>query len=242
MRRMATCVLLALAPVVVAASTAGAQRQQLFNAMRDYHPAAARAEDLSVVRRDVLPAARRMWGRVDGCTEELRVVDSAAGAFTGRGMAQRAVLYRFCETGHDLARGGVAIVQGGRVVAHVAIEDGEPDGLRALPDVDRDGMAELMLVDFALNQGISTTGLSILQLVPGAVRSLGGIDVYRENLGTGEAMRSERASILWATPGAKPVFELETHEHHAGMRARWVGTERLHVVRLTPRGAYRRVR
>jgi hypothetical protein len=241
-RRPGARVLLAVVPAMLAASTAGAQRRPLFDAMREYHPAAVRPVDLALVRRDVLPAARRMWGRVEGCREEFRALGSAYGAFTERGMAQHAVLYRFCETGHDLARGGVAIVQAGRVVAHVVIEDAEPDGLLRLPDIDRDGVSEMMLVDFALHQGESTTGVSILQLERGAVRSLGGIDVHRDNFGTRGSPRSERSSVLWVTPGARPVFERETYEFREGMRARWVGSERLHVVTLTPRGAYRRVR
>lgn len=247
-----------LAPVLalfVLASPAGAQRRQLFNATGEHHPTAVRPGDLALVRRDVLPAARRLWGRVAGCREAFRALDSAYGAFTERGMAQHAVLYRFCETGHDVARGGVAIVQAGRVVAHVAIEDAEPDGLLRLPDIDRDGVAELLLVDHALHQGESTTGVSIIQLVPGAVRSLGGIGVHRDNFGTRDSVpgdpssaaardrvRSEHSSILWVTPGAMPVFERETYEFREGMRARWVGIERLHVVTLAPRGAYRRVR
>jgi hypothetical protein len=152
---------------------AGAQRREVFNATSEYRPSAVPPAHQAVVRREVLPQARRLWARVENCRDEFRPLDFAAGSFTAAGAPQRAVLYRFCETGHNFARGGIAILQAGRVVAHVTLENARPDGLRALPDVDRDGVSELMLVDNAMHQGQFTTLVSIVQLVPGGVRSFG---------------------------------------------------------------------
>jgi len=222
---------------------ADAQRVTVYDARREPSPTGARPADAAVLRRDVLPVARRLWPREENtCEEKFEAIDAAAGSFTGRGLAQRAVLYRFCETGHDFARGGIAIVQGGRVVAHVTIVDAEPDAVRALADIDRNGVSELVLVDHALHQGEATTSVSLLQLAPGAVRTLGGTGVYFD-VGTTRRDHHESASVLYAVPGTRPRFEVETHEHHAGDRSRWRGGEKLHPVTLErDRVTYRRLR
>lgn len=243
-RHTAAVALLGVCCMALSAHAAHAQeRTLLYSGLRDFQPAQVRTMDEEIVRREVLPVARRLWGRVEGCGEEFRIVDAAYGAFTRAAMPQHALLYRFCETGHDFARAGIAITQGGHVVAHVTIEGAEPDGIRRLPDIDRDGVAELLLVDNALFQGELSTVVSIVQLVPRGVRPMGSVGVYHDNAATLRRDSHQRASLLYAIPGRHPRFAMETHEHPEGSRARWIGTERLHSVTLQPdRTTYRRVR
>ncbi|HET7460815.1 MAG TPA: hypothetical protein VFJ82_06195 [Longimicrobium sp.] len=244
MRAISIAALLCACVAAASVRAAGAQERKLiYSALEDFRPTPVPAANEQMVRRDVLPVVRRLWGRVDGCREEFRVVGAAYGAFTEAGMSQRAILYRFCETGHDFARGGIAITQAGRVVAHVTIENAEPDGIRRLPDIDRNGVAELLLVDDATHQGESSVVVSIVQLTPRGVQAMGSTGVYHANLGTRSGDRSEVASILHAIAGRRPRFELETYAHPEGSRARWIGTEKLHPVTLQPdRAAYRRIR
>jgi len=246
MRRVRINRVLALLGACLGASSAGtaaAQPKLIYSALDEYRPTPVPAANQDIVRRDVLPVARRLWGRVEGCLEEFRVIDAAYGAFTEAGMSQRAILYRFCETGHDFAKGGIAITQAGRVVAHVTIENAEPDGIRRLPDLDRNGVAELLLVDHAAHSGERSTVVSIVQLEPRGVRPMGLFGVYHDHSGTLSADRTEVASILHAVPGPRPRFELETYEHPEGSRARWIGLEKLHRVTPSPdRATYRRVR
>lgn len=244
MRHARTFALLGACLAASAAGTAaGQERKLIYNALGEFRPTPVPAANVEMVRRDVLPLARRLWAHAEQCREEFQVVDAAYGAFTEAGMSQRAILYRFCETGHDFAKGGIAITQAGRVVAHVTIEGAEPDGIRRLPDIDRNGVAELLVVDHATHQGESTTYVSILQLGPGAVRAMGSIGVCHDRAGTASGDHTETASILHAIPGPRPRFEMETYVHPEGSRARWIGSEKLHPVTLEPdRTTYRRVR
>jgi hypothetical protein len=244
-RRFLAIALLCAAAGALVAGPADAQRRRVYSGLEEFRTAGVSPGDGALLRRDVLPEARRLWARVEGCRDEFRAIDAAAGSFTRRGAEQRAVLYRFCETGHDFARGGVAIVQGGRVVAHVTIEDAQPDGLRALADVDQDGVSELVLVDNATHQGEATTLVSIIQLLPRGVRSFGLASAYHSTP-RGEARRDvghEQATVLYATPARRPLFEAETYGHSDNERSRWRGTHRLHRIDLEPdRTTYRRVR
>jgi len=244
MRVKRIAVLLGACCVAALARPAHAQeRKLLYSGLGEFRPTAVRDMDEEIVRREVLPVARRLWARVEGCGEEFRIVDAAYGAFTDAGMSQHALLYRFCQTRHDFAKGGIAITQAGHVVAHVTIEDAEPDGIRRLPDIDRNGVAELLLVDNALLQGELSTVVSIVQLVPRGVRALGSFGVYHDNAGTQRRDSHQAASVLYAIPGHGPHFEMETYEHPEGSRARWIGTEKLHPVTPQPdRTTYRRVR
>lgn len=239
--------LLCLAAGALVASPADAQRRQVYSGLWGFHADGATPADQALLRRDLLPEARRLWARVEGCRDQFQAIDAADGSFTRRGAEQRAVLYRFCETGHGFARGGVAIVQRGRVVAHLTIEDAQPEGVRALADVDRDGVSELLLVDSAAHQGEITTHVSILQLLPRGVRSLGLATVYHSNLPArrreGREIGHEEGTVLYATPARRPVWEAESYEHRDNERSRWRGTRRLHRVELEPdRTTYRRVR
>lgn len=225
-------------------NSADAQPRRVYSALWAPHESTVREADRVVAQREILPEARRLWSRARRCTESFRVVAAADGAFTGRGLEQRAVLYRFCEAGPDAARGGVAIIEAGRLVAHVTIERSTPDALAAArADIDGNGVGELVLVDSLRENGRVTADVAIVQLEPGAARSFGAIIVHDDNFGTDEPMHRELSSILSVTPGAKPVFELETYIFRDGMRARWVGFARPHTVMLVQRQAtYRRVR
>lgn len=224
------------------APAAQAQRREVYQGTSEYRPGAVPPAHQAVVRRDVGPVARALWARVESCRDELRAIDFAAGSFTGPGAPQRAVLYRFCQTGPDAGRSGVAVLQAGRVVAHVAIENLHPDGLRPLPDVDRDGAWELMLVDDAVRGGEATTHVHILQLVPGGVRTLGTTRVRGDAPSRRRLDPRVAATILYVTPARRPVWEAEVY--YSGETAdRFRDITPLHRIALArDRATYRRVR
>lgn len=226
---------------IAAPRAAGAQRTTIYDARREF-PREARSTDVTLLERQVTRReARSVWGQQ--CDEPFTIVDAAHGAFTRRGARQTAVLYRFCENGHDFANGGIVVLEGGRVAAHVTLQPSEPDGLKALPDVDRDGIAELLIEDGSTHQGVTEAGVSIIQLVPGGVRKFGAAGTYRDTEGTLDRVTNTEASILYVTPGRRPVFELETYGHRSTERSRWRGTERPHAIRLErDEVEYRRVK
>jgi hypothetical protein len=215
---------------IAAPRAASAQRTTIYDARSEFLRETTPSVNAALARRVILPDARRVWGQ--RCDEAFTVVDAAQGAFTRRGARQTAVLYRFCEVGHDFANGGIAVLEGGRLVAHVTIQPTEPDGLKALPDIDRDGIAELLIEDGSTHQGVTEAGVSIIQLVPGGVRTFGSAGTYRDTEGTLDRVKNTEASILYVTPGRRPAFELETYGHRSDERSRWRGTVRPHRIQL----------
>ncbi|HYH80918.1 MAG TPA: hypothetical protein VEX86_14045, partial [Longimicrobium sp.] len=229
-------------PTIAAAQPADVRPQRVYSTLWDTDRPAARDADRVLAASEILPEARRLWSLDRSCAQDFRVLDAADGAFTARGLEQRAVLYRYCEAGRDAARGGIAIVQAGRVVAHVTIERARPEGVRALlADIDQNGVAELMLVDSMHHDGISTVDVGIVQIERGRARSFGTIRVHHDNFDVPNApLRSETSVVLSVTPGRTPVFEVDTYIFRDGMRARWVQSGKPHVVVPTPqRATYR---
>lgn len=219
-----------------------AQRVVVFDATSEFRPSAVPPAHQVVVRRDVLPVARQLWSNAQGCRGDFRMLDFAPGSFTAPGAPQRAVLYRYCQTGPGAAKSGIAILQAGRMVAHVAIEGMNPDGLAAARDVNRDGVWELMVVDTTVRPLQLTAHLSILQIVADSVRSFGRTRVIVDDTPTGRRHARAGATVLYATPGRRPKWEAEiwySGEHRNVYRA----LTAMHPVTLgRDRATYRRIR
>ncbi|HEU4558054.1 MAG TPA: hypothetical protein VFS20_09400 [Longimicrobium sp.] len=242
MRHRFPAMLLCIHLCSLAAPQAAAQRQEVFNAMTEYRPSAVSAADQAVVRRDVLPVARQLSANARGCGDELRVIDVVPGSFTAPGAPQRAVLYRYCPIALAAAESGIAIVQAGRVVAHVTIAGITPDGLRAARDVDLDGVWELVVLDTAAGSREVTSHLSVFQAGPGDVRVFGRMRVMHDDTPTGRRKSRVAATVLYATPGRRPRWEAETW-HSRETRNHYCDLTALHPVTLgRDRATYRRIR
>jgi hypothetical protein len=202
-----------------AASVARAQGTVLVADGRADLPGASTtdAEEL-LVKRQSLPKARRHWGGSRACEEGFEVIGGASGSFTKRGAQQRAVLYRYCVTGHDFANNGIAFVEAGRVVADILYEGGEDSSIEALADIDGDGLAEMVLGDGSIHQGYTAVVAMPIQFTPTGVKKFGIADVYDDDCGVGERC-TMTAYRVTAAPGPAPVFYRETFRMR---RKRWV--------------------
>lgn len=157
----------------------------------------------AVLRRDALPAARKAFS--GACEEAFSVVDTADGAFTKANAKQRAILYRFCETGHNFANNGLAILEGGQLAAHVVYEGAADYSLHALPDINGNGFDELVLSDGSTNQGYTAQVVALIELGAKGVRKFGLADIYADNCGAAQRCKSEAWRVT-ATRGATPAF------------------------------------
>lgn len=225
MRISRSSLLLACAAVLAFVPSIRAQAMvRVFDPRRPYVEHRTTRADRALLERVALPAARRRWaGTEDNCAEGFQVEDAAAGAFTRAGARQRAFLYTYCRPSRVLALGGITIVEGGRVVAHV-LRDGIEHSIYAIADVDRNGRHEMVLVDGSTNQGHTWQRATLLELEPGgrALRSLGTFWVRDDDCGTLNEDPREEIQAVYARPGRRPRFFQQTYLGNCSRdRPRW---------------------
>jgi hypothetical protein len=152
-----------------------------------------------------------LWRASGGCNEGFEVIDVATGSFTKAKTEQRAVLYRFCVTGHNFANNGIAIIEGGSMVAHIVYEGGEDYSIGALPDINGNGLSEIILGDGSTNQGYTTMVAILIEASPAGVKKWGIADVYEDNCGTMERCEMTAYKIS-VKPGPAPIFYREAYK------------------------------
>lgn len=214
-------VLAVLGAACLAAVALAQGARPVFDGRLSLTPARAEADDEAFFRKVVLPGATRFWTDRDGEPSapdpgEARIEDVAQGAFTRAGASQRALLYRFRETGHGLGRSGVAILDEGRLAAHIVYEGGTDHAVGALPDLDGNGLSELVLASGGTNMGQTWKSLAILGISGNAVASLGRTLAYADDCGAGRRPGRARAWRILAVPAAPPEFQREAFLGRAG--------------------------
>jgi hypothetical protein len=167
------------------------------------------APEAALLERVVRKEARAAWSNEAACSDAFAVLGRATGAFTTPGATQSAVLYRYCDMGRQIGMNGVAVLEAGRVAAHVVYQGGGETGITALPDLDGNGLAEIAIASVGSGQGTMQGGTVVVELGASGVRKLGFFITYRDNCGTEEPQLWERATVLYAAPGATPQFFAE---------------------------------
>ena len=191
--------------LLFASTAAASDLRVLYDARLSPDPAVPSAAEAALLDKTVHPAARQAFQKMEGCADEFAVIDAAPGSFTRAQARQKAFLYRYCSTGHGFAANGLAVIEEGRVVAHVTYEGGWDNALGALPDLDGDGLSEILIASGSTNQGITTTSVAVIGVASG-VKKFGRFQVYEDNCGSGSAPSRQSASKLLARPGAKSAF------------------------------------
>jgi alpha-tubulin suppressor-like RCC1 family protein len=201
MKRMLLC--LALTPIALAQAP-----KPIFDGRLTLHPGALSAEQQAFLKRAIFPAARKPWHDQEAECErgfQSQAVDVAHGAFTRPGAAQDAILYRYCTIGHARALNGIAILQDGQLTAHVVYEGDESYAIGALPDINGDGISEIVLAGGSTNQGITSAWISILQFGAEVTR-FGHTQTYEDNCGVVEDNCRTTAWRISVKPGPAPAF------------------------------------
>ena len=174
--------------------------------------------DVQFLRLNALPRARRTR-LASGCLESFNAISTAFGSFTIPGRSQRALLYRYCETGHNFATNGVVVLEGTSIVAHVMWEGGSDWGMRALGDINGNGTEELVLFNSTTHQGYANDGATLIDLSGGGFVELGGGRLGEDNAGTDRPPLQQMAYRILVKEGASPAFFCETYRRRKGQ---WV--------------------
>lgn len=159
--------------------------------------------------RLAIRAATAYWRDRDPAQEaEPRVLAAASGVFTEAGAAQDAVLYLVSLWPRCCPKVGLAVLDGDRVVRNVTFES-PTQGLRAAPDLDGDGLDEVVLTSTFGMGGSWETSATVLSLGPEGPRSHGSTALFTSDCGTGRPGATEAAVRVLATPG--PAFSAERY-------------------------------
>ena len=128
----------------------------------------------AIFEREILPVARRHWGdktaHCDQNANNFMIIDIAKGPFTRPGANQTAILYKYCETAHNFALNGIAITEGDRVVAHLAYEGAWHAAMTALPDINGNGLSEIVIDTRGMNMGEGWGVISIIEFSGNMIR------------------------------------------------------------------------
>lgn len=171
------------------------------------------------VKAAISPAAKKHW-KDAGADPDFQLLSKCVGAFTRPGAKQVAYLYSWCETGHSLGIGGVAIMENGKLVAHFGYNSGGEHDISRVPDIDGDGVDELCIEAGTTNQGYTISNASIISVRRPAVRKFGRFDLYDDNSGAVERNPTSNASSYSAdVPTKKPIF---MRQHYKSVKDKWV--------------------
>ncbi len=168
--------------------------------------------DDTLFKSKILPAAKNEWREREGAQDclpgsEPVAIDVAQGAFTRPDVRQKAILYRFCETGHNMALNGIAVIEDDRVISHLAYEGEWDNAIGALPDINGNGRSEILIASGGTNQGVTWGAVRIIELSDTIVLTkFGRTRTYSDNRGADENNGKARAYRLSAQTGKDTVF------------------------------------
>jgi hypothetical protein len=238
-----SALLFALAAAGVAVRAHAQTPALIFDARAAVTPTEPSAAEAALLERVVRREARAAWRGKDVCSEAFTVLGRARGAFTRPDAAQTVALYSYCAMGRQMGREGLAVLDSGRVVAHVVWEGGLDDGLLALPDLNQNGLSEIAIASGGSGQGFMQAGLAVVELGSRGVQKLGMFVTYTNNCGTDEPRLAEHASALFATAGASPRFFSEGFVKPCDAPGPWrAESARAPVAPATDETIYRRLR
>lgn len=148
----------------------------------------------------------------DDCkSENLGITGTAKGAFTKPNSSQNAFLYEVCSSGSShFGVGGIMIFENGKIVSHYAYgENGLWNaGMYSIPDINKNGISELVFEEGQTHQGYSGESISIAEMKDGNFDYFGSTAISSDNSGAVEdesKVKSEDYQIF-VEPGTTPVF------------------------------------
>lgn len=175
---------------------------------RDYESPADLTEWLArPPMAQAIDAARAYWRKQDaGYEEDVRVVAVAEGAFTRPGAEQQAVLFLMSLWPRCCPKMGLAVLEGGELVRHIAFE-GPAQELRPIADLDGDGRDELVYIGSFGMGGQESRGFTLMAFGADGLAEWGGTSIYDSSCGAG--MSGTTAARVTALPG--PEFLVERY-------------------------------
>lgn len=161
---------------------------------------------------------------------DIGITGIGSGSFTKPNFLQKAYLYTVCSSGSSqFGVGGIMIFEDGKIVSHYVYgENGVINGgLFILPDINKNGVAELVLMDGQMHQGYGGESIVITEFKDGNLNVIGGTPVSSDNSGAAEddAKVEAEAHKISVQPSANPVFFQEIYEQK-GNAKNWTLTKK----------------
>jgi len=154
-----------------------------------------------------IAAARSYWSAKDpNYREKLRVWGFASGAFTRPDVEQHAVLFMMSNIPRSWPPMGLAIVEGDRLVRNIAFVT-IAQSVRALPDIDSDGLDELAFGGMFMGQGMVTEGVTLAAFGDVGLDDFGKATTFESACGAGYGDTGAFAARLSVVPGAEIIVE-----------------------------------
>lgn len=196
---------LALAISLMMPLQAFALPTQIFDGRADNRPRKISDAESKSVDAAVSPGAKRQWK--EACDAAFEIKSVCDGAFTKPGSKQSAFLYSWCETGHALGMGGIAIMENGKMVAHFGYDAGGEYDIVRLPDLNGDKMDDIAIVGGSTNQGYTISSIAVIGINNGAVKKFGRFEVYNDDSGVDEKVSHTYAWTISSEIQTKsPIF------------------------------------
>jgi hypothetical protein len=190
----------------LATSASGQQTIIVNDPTKDEKPAAASAAEENLIKRNVLPKARKMWTDAV-CTEEFSIAGTAKGAFSKPDADQTLIFYQFCQTGNGFGNNGLVLLENGRITASYVSEGGWALSLKSLPDINQNGLNEFVVYySGGMHQGQGGTGVDIMEFSDAGIKGLGWFqaDSFGEETG-------DFGYKVTVKPGKAPVYYREKY-------------------------------
>jgi hypothetical protein len=175
------------------------------------------AADETVFNTAVAAAKRKV--SKDTCEPEIDLSGQATGSFAKPGAKQTLIFYQYCQTGNGFGWAGLVLIEDGKVAGNYLAEAGWTVDLRAVADVNRNGLDEFTLTySGGMHQGMGGTGVDLMEFAGGMPKGIGWYKA--EEFGPTE---SASAWKLTAKPGAKLVFSKQKYMSREGGDYKKVG-------------------
>src|ERR1039458_9943388 len=206
---------LAILNVLIAPTNSFAQNPKpIFDGRLTLKPAGLSPWETKLMKDKVAPDARKEWRKrkrdaICDSGFQPTALDIAPGAFTTPKAEQKAILYKYCTIGHGMALDGIAIVENGQLVAHVVFEGGENRAIGALPDINGNGLSEIVIVSGGTNQRITSAWISMIKLAGAEITRLGQAETSSDNCGVDENNCKITANRISVRSGKTPAFYRE---------------------------------
>jgi hypothetical protein len=202
-----------LAPaLVLAPASAWAQgAKPIFDGRLTLKPAKLSSSEETLMKDAVVPAARKAWHereRDAACETGFKpsALDIAPGSFTKPKADQKAILYTYCTFGDNMALNGIAVIENGRVVAHVVYEGGNDRAIGALPGIHDNGLSEILIATGGTNQGITWGTISLIELAESEITKFGRTGTLSDDSGINEKNPKIQANRISVKTGRTPAF------------------------------------
>lgn len=153
--------------------------------------------------------------------EQFLIIDCTEGRFTNPQVNQRAVLFTFCQPGHNYGENGIAVFENDRLKDLAIYSGGWENDIEAIPDLDGNGCMELAIETGGVNFGEVWGTISIIGLTSDGVRSFGRISTLDDDCENPSGGKGGETVEIAIRSEPEPVFYRRTFRQSCTKGAKW---------------------